>query len=70
MPEMPEMPLEVKLAIGRLFRMMSRPSQPGDVDMFYKCRSIILNAAEAGGVSVDDYQPNWVRDRLKGAQGD
>ena len=65
---MKEMPLEVRLAIGCMLRMMARPPQPGDEDVYHKCRSIILDADE--GVTVPDYRPNWARDRLKGAQVD
>lgn len=56
-----------RLVIGRLLRMMSRPSEPGDIDEYHRLRGILLDLAEAEPV---DYAPNWVRDRLKGAQGD
>ena len=56
----------VRLAIGRLFRIMSRPYQDGDVAEYERCRGIILDHADAGEV----WKPNWARDRLKGAQGD
>lgn len=56
----------VQLAIGRIFRMMSRPEQPGDVADYYRCRSIILNASP----EPIDTRPNWIRDRHKGAAGD
>ena len=56
----------VRLAIGRLFRIMSRPYQDGDVAEYERCRGIILDHADAGEV----WEPNWARDRLKGAQGD
>ena len=62
--------LAVRLAMGRLLRMMTRPNQPGDDDDYHRCRAIILDAAEAGGLDMKDNRPSWVRDRLKGAQGD
>lgn len=69
-------PLEVQLAIGRIFRIASRPEQPGDIAEYQRCRSIILDASEPQtaefGFAV--VQPNtihdYARDRLKGAQGD
>lgn len=54
------------LAIGRLLRIMSRPEQPGDVEEYYRCRSIIMGAAETLGLSATDNRPNWCRDRLHG----
>ena len=39
-------PHEVQLAIGRLLRLGSRPTQPGDIDEYERCRTIILAAAE------------------------
>ena len=38
----------VELAIGRIFRMMSRPVEPGDVAEYERCRSIILNLVGEG----------------------
>jgi hypothetical protein len=61
---------EVQLALGRLFRMLSRPWQPGDDAVFFKCRAIILDAADEAGIVPKDDRVNWARDRLKGAQGD
>jgi hypothetical protein len=59
-------PVEVQLAIGRLLRMMSRPERPGDLDDYHACRSIILDASP---VPVEDYRPNYARDRRRGAAG-
>ena len=56
----------VNLAMGRIFRIMSRPYKPGDVAEYERCRSIILDLSEA----PEHYAPNYARDRLKGAQGD
>ncbi len=58
-----------ELAFGRILRMGSRPTQPGDVAEYERCRALCLDAAE--GIDVtSDYAPNYVRDRFKGAQGD
>ena len=64
---MKKMPVEVQLALGRIFRLMSRPEQPGDVEQYEQSRAIILDAADP---TIPEYRPCWVRDRLKGAQGD
>jgi hypothetical protein len=55
------------LALGRLFRIMSRPYQPGDDAEYGRVRGIILDASE--GITPA-YQPNYVRDRFAGALGD
>lgn len=55
-----------ELALGRIFLLGSRPFQPGDTEEYERCRAIILD-----GVGQDmpaDYKPNYVRDRLRGAQ--
>jgi hypothetical protein len=57
---------QIKLAIGRIFRLASRPEQPGDVAEYERCRSLILDHSEI----PEDRAINWARDRLKGAQGD
>lgn len=54
------------LAIGRIFRLASRPTQPGDIEEYERCRSLILNLNDP----VTSYEPNYARDRLKGASGD
>lgn len=56
-----------RLALGRLFSMMQRHSQSGDVDMYHRIRAVVMENAPAGG---EYYRPDYVRDRLKGAQGD
>lgn len=35
----------VELAIGRIFRLGSRPTQPGDIEDYERCRAIIMGAA-------------------------
>lgn len=56
----------VELALGRIFRIMSRPFRPGDIEEYERCRRIVLdNAPEA----TEDWIPNYARDYRKGAQG-
>lgn len=55
-----------RLALGRIFRLASRPPQPWDVDEYERCRAILL-------ADFPDYieaRPNWARDGNKGAAGD
>ena len=59
------LPLEVKLAIGRLLRML-RGDLPFDEETYWKCRNIVLDASP----ERVDYTPNWTKQRLTGAQGD
>lgn len=60
-------PSLAELALGRILRLGSRPTQPGDVAEYERCRAIIMDELEP---VTPDYSPNWVRDRLKGAAGD
>lgn len=64
----PEIPDEfLNMALGRLFAMGSRPTQPGDVEMYEKIRSIFMEAFDN---QLPEYFPNYAMDRNKGAQGD
>ena len=63
----PERRALAELALGRIFRMGSRPYQEGDIAEYYRCRDIVLDAAEA--LPYDD-RPNYARDRFRGAAGD
>lgn len=56
----------VNLAIGRIFRMASRPEQPGDAAEFHRCRGLIFDRIEA----PEDRSICYARDRFKGAAGD
>ncbi len=56
-----------ELALGRIFGILSRPFQDGDVEEYERCRAIVLDAAEP---IAPLYTPNYARDRLKGAAGD
>jgi hypothetical protein len=47
----------IELALGRIFRMGARPTQPGDVEEYERCRAIIM---EASGPVVDD-APKHIR---------
>ena len=58
---------KIRLALGRIFRIMSRPFQKGDIEDYENCRYIILDSLK---MQTKDYAPNYIRDRLKGAQGD
>ena len=57
----------VNLALGRIFRMASRPAQRGDVAEYERCRALIMDHVAA---STPDYTPNYARDYRMGAQGD
>ena len=35
-----------QLAIGRILRMGARPTQPGDVEEYDRCRAIVMEATE------------------------
>ena len=57
----------VNLALGRIFRLLSRPTQPGDVADYERCRAVVLDLCDP---VQPDYAPNYIRDRLLGAAGD
>ena len=54
----------IELALGRIFRMGSRPSEPGDLAEYERCRALILDVADAPGDA--DWKPNYARDYGKG----
>lgn len=71
----------VELALGRIFRLASRPEQPGDVADYERCRRVILDilapidvplhaAYGSGYAAKEEPGVNYARDRNKGAQGD
>ena len=64
---MPKDPVAVRLALGRIFSLMVRPAQPGDVEQYETCRRVVLDNTED---LPADYIPNWARDRNRGAAGD
>lgn len=59
----------VNMALGRIFRMMLRPNQPGDAVEYERCRALILNTVEAYPSCIEPIH-NYARDRNRGAQGD
>lgn len=65
----------VDAALGRILRMMTRPSRPGDEAEFDRCRAAVLDVLEPAasplGHSVVDGggAPDYVRDRRRGASG-
>jgi hypothetical protein len=61
------MPREVQMALGRIFKLMSRPTQDGDIEQYEAARRVVLAYSDE---AAPDYVPNFARDRLLGAQGD
>jgi len=59
----------VRIALGRIFLLLSRPTQPGDVERYEEARRVVLEFAEPLPEGWDT-RANWVRDRLRGAAGD
>jgi hypothetical protein len=59
-------PIEVQLALGRIFRLMSRPAQDGDVEQYEAARRVVLDHTDN---VVADYSPNYARDHNRGAAG-
>lgn len=45
--------LAVTLAIGRLFRVLSRPYRPGDEEQYERCRAVVM-----AHVETNEYVPN------------
>jgi hypothetical protein len=58
----------VRMALGRIFRLGSRPTQPGDIEQYERCRAAIMEAIDPP--PFVDTRPDWGRDRHKGAAGD
>lgn len=57
-----------ELALGRIFRMGARATQPGDIAEYERCRAICMDAAEELGYSTDrrstqfgTHRPGWNR---------
>jgi hypothetical protein len=57
-----------ELALGRILRLGSRPSQPGDIAEYERCRALILDALAEPAAPA--YRHSYARDRNKGAAGD
>jgi hypothetical protein len=62
----PEETAAVRLALGRIFRLLSRPTQPGDAEQYEECRRVILDVIEPPDPA---YVHCWARDRNRGASG-
>ncbi len=60
------MPPAVQLALGRIFRLASRPTQPGDVQAYEEARHVVL-AHYGDGPLPEAYVHNHVRDRNRGS---
>ncbi len=58
-------PPEVKMAIGRIFLMGSRPEQPGDAKVYADCRAVIMDASGP----AEDRSLSFARDYGRGAAG-
>lgn len=50
-----------QLALGRIFRLMSRPFQEGDIQEYEAARIAALEGVED---PQPEYQPCWPRDRF------
>ena len=57
-----------KLALGRIFRMMSRPFQQGDIEQYEAARNAFLTETPQPE-PPDHYQVNWARDRKLSCAG-
>jgi len=61
----------MRLALGRILCLLSRPFEPGDVAQYENARAAFYAAHDASGrPDPGDTRPNWARDRLRGAAGD
>jgi hypothetical protein len=52
----------MSLALGRLFRLGSRPTQEGDIEEWYRIRNVVLTL----GDEPKDHSPNFARDHSRG----
>lgn len=64
MTDDPEVRAAALLAVGRILRLASRPSRPGDVEEYERCRAVIMDASDP---PAPDYRPNYARDRGRGS---
>lgn len=65
---------QINLAIGRIFRLASRPEQAGDVAEYERCRSLILNTLDPDmethhRLVVQQHSAAHARRHQLGAQG-
>lgn len=47
-----------ELALGRILRLGSRPTQPGDIEQYDKCRNFIMDLLDDGYRSPVSLPPN------------
>lgn len=60
----------MSLALGRIFRLGSRPTQPGDIEQYEAARRVFWAAYDDDPFPVSpDHTPNHARQRGEGAQG-
>jgi hypothetical protein len=53
----------MNLAIGRIFRLGSRPFQEGDIELYEEAKRVCLHAAEFLGLILpQDLRPNYAKD--------
>ena len=57
----------VNAALGRIFRLASRPEQPGDIAEYERCRAIVLDCLDP---LPSPHVYVYARNTPKGAQGD
>lgn len=57
----------IRLAIGRIFRLLSNPTNLGDIEKYERCRELILDLCKD---PPENKTPNYASDRNKGASGD
>lgn len=53
-----------RLAFGRIMRMASRPTRPGDVEEYYRCRAILMT--DAPDSAFVDTRPSLAKHHGKG----
>jgi hypothetical protein len=62
--------LAAQLALGRIIRMGGRPTEPGDVADYERCRAVLLTVLDPQQLANGNWYPSYARDRLRGAPGD
>jgi hypothetical protein len=55
----------VQLALGRIYMLLSRPFQEGDIEQYEAARAVVL--AYTTGDMPPDYRPNYARHYNKGS---
>jgi len=64
----------VNAALGRIFKLMSRPAQLGDEAEYERCRAAVLDVVQPidplAHRATEVTTPDYIRDRRRGAAGD